>query len=159
MGSRIALAVTLAVLGSAVSVTPASALLSLSAGAAPTLSPFRPGGTATGGGTLTITTLLAPWTLTVQDNGTGAGRMVPAATGCAGSDPLLTNALTVAVTGPAGVTSAGRRAIGSSAVQVASGGGLLNLAALTTSYSQLIPATQVLGTGCAYNLTAIYTLQ
>jgi hypothetical protein len=159
MGPRITLVVTLAMVGFAAPATPASALgLSLTAGAGATLAPFKPGATATGSGTLTITTLLSPWTLTVQD-ATGTGRMVKAATGCAGSDAQLANALTVAVTGPGGVTSTGRQTIGSTAVQVAGGGGLLNLASLTTSYSQVIPAAQVLRTGCAYSLTVTYTLQ
>lgn len=134
---------------------PASAL-SLGVGTGATLSPFRPGQTATGSGSLTIVSLGA-WTLTVQDNGAGAGHLVKSAVGCTGSAAQTTNPLTVAVTG-LGVTSAGAKAIGATPVQVASGGltaGLL----MTTAYSLVIPSAQTLLTGCAYSETVTYTAQ
>jgi hypothetical protein len=138
-----------------VSAAPASAL-SLGVATGATLSPFRPGQTATGTGSLTLISLGA-WTLTVQDNGAGAGRMVKAGVGCNGSDAQTTNPLNVAVTG-LGVTSAGTKAIGAAPVQVASGGltaGLL----MSTAYSLVIPSAQTLLTGCVYSETVTYTAQ
>lgn len=139
---------------------PAMALLSLAVGSGATLSPFRPGQTATGSGALTVTTVL-PWTLTVSDGGTGAGHMVKSAAGCTGSSAQLTNALSVTVTSAAsGFTSAGAKSISASATPVASGStALLVATVLATNYAQIIPATQVLLTGCVYTLTATYTLQ
>lgn len=134
---------------------PASAL-SLGVATGATLGSFKPGQTATGNGSLTIVSLGA-WTLTVQDNGAGAGRMVKAGVGCTGSAAQTTNPLNVTVTG-LGVTSAGQKAIGASAVQVASGGltaGLL----MTTAYSLVIPSAQTLLTGCVYSETVTYTAQ
>ena len=141
----------------ATSAAPASALsLGLSGGPLPTLTPFQPGQTATGSGALTAISLLA-WTLTVEDAGTGAGHMVKAASGCVGSDAQLTNALTVAVT-ISGVTST-RRTITATPTTVATGAGLVSAFTVTTNYSQVIPAAQVMRTGCVYTLTATYTLQ
>lgn len=133
-----------------------SSALSLGVGTGATLSPFRPGQTATGTGSLTIVSV-GPWTLTVQDDGAGAGRMVKAATGCTGSAAQTTNPLNVAVTG-LGVTSAGTKAIGAVPVPVASGGltaGLL----MSTAYSLVIPSAQILLTGCVYSETVTYTAQ
>ncbi|UTI66629.1 hypothetical protein NBH00_10545 [Paraconexibacter antarcticus] len=130
--------------------------LSLGVGTGATLSPFRPGQTATGSGSLTIVSLGA-WTLTAEDDGPGAGHMVKGAAGCTGSSAQTTNQLTVAVTA-LGVTSAGAKAIGATPVQVASGGltaGLL----MTTAYSLVIPSAQTLLTGCAYSETVTYTAQ
>lgn len=149
--------VALAVAALGVPVPPAFAL-SLGIGAGASLAPFQPGQTATGSGSL-IAVDLFPWTLTVMDAGAGAGHMVKAATGCVGSDPQLFNALTVTVTG-GGVTSPGPKPISGTATTVASGNGTLSLGiTLTTGYSQVIPASQVMLTGCAYSLTATYTLQ
>jgi hypothetical protein len=131
--------------------------LSLTAGSTATLTPFGPGSTATGSGTLTASTILG-WTLQVQDLGTGAGRMRAAATGCAGSAAQLTNPLSVTVTGPL-ATSAGAKSISATPTTVATGSLALAGTALTTSYNQVIPASEVLRTGCAYSLTATYTLQ
>jgi len=121
---------------------------------------FDPGGTATANGLLTATNTAASSTLTVGDAGTGAGHMVKAASGCTGSDAQLTNALTTNVTGT-GVTSAGVKSIPASAspVTVATASAPIAAAALTTAYSQSIPTSQVMLTGCVYTLTATYTLQ
>jgi hypothetical protein len=121
---------------------------------------FDPGGTATANGLLTATNTAGSSTLTVGDAGTGAGHMVKAAAGCTGSDAQLTNALTTNVTGT-GVTSAGAKAIpaSTSPVTVATASAPLAAAALTTGYSQVIPSSQVMLTGCVYSLTATYTLQ
>lgn len=121
---------------------------------------LAPGATATASGQLTATNTAASSTLTVGDAGTGAGHMVAAATGCTGSDAQLTNSLTTAVTGT-GITSSGRVSIPASTalVTVATASAPLAAAALTTAYSQVVPATQVMLAGCAYSLTATYTLQ
>lgn len=148
--------VAVLVAGTALLVASPASALSLGVATGATLSPFRPGQTATGSGSLTIISLGA-WTLTVQDNGAGAGRMVKAGVGCTGSDAQTTNPLNVAVTG-LGVTSAGTKAIGAAPVQVASGGltaGLL----MSTAYSLVIPSAQTLLTGCVYSETVTYTAQ
>jgi hypothetical protein len=140
---------------------PAVSLISLSAGSGATFTTFSPGQTATATGALTATDTNASWTLQVQDNGAGAGYMVAGATGCAGSDSQLSNALQVTVSSSlGGVVSAGQRAIGATPVTVASATSqLLSASVLTTGYSQAIPTTQVMRTGCTYALTATYTLQ
>ncbi|MEA2271305.1 MAG: hypothetical protein QOI98_13 [Solirubrobacteraceae bacterium] len=156
MSTRITLVATLAAVALAAPATPASAL-SLTIGTSASFANFRPGQTATGAGSL-IATALPPWTLTVADLGPGAGHMVKAATGCTGSDAQLTNALTVTVTG-SGFTSAGSKAISGTATTVASGSNVLVAAVLATNYSQVIPTSQTMLTGCVYTLTATYTLQ
>jgi hypothetical protein len=159
---RIALCGALVAVALAALAAPASAvLLSLSAGTGAQLAPFRPGQTATGSGSLTATDPNPTWALTVLDTGTGAGHMVKAPAGCAGSDAQLTNPLTVTVTGSAGgITSTGSQAISATATTVASGtSALLLLTVLTTNYAQIIPPSQSLLTGCVYSLTATYTLQ
>jgi hypothetical protein len=134
--------------------------LALTGTAATFTTNFTPGGTATANGLLTATNTAASSTLTVGDAGTGAGHMVKAASGCVGSDNQLTNALTTDVTGT-GVTSAGVKSIPAAAtpVTVATAGAPIAAAALTTAYSQAIPAAQVMLTGCVFSLTATYTLQ
>jgi hypothetical protein len=156
MLARITFVVTLLAAALATSAAPASAL-SLSAGTGATLAPFQPAHTATGSGSLTVVDLSLNWTLTVNDAGPGAGHMVKSAVGCSGSDAQLTNALSVTVTG-LGVTSTGATVIGATAATVASGPITAGVG-LTTGYSQVIPASQTMLTGCAYTLTATYTLQ
>jgi hypothetical protein len=125
---------------------------------------YSPGSTATSTGVLTATTTNPSWTLSVQDNGAGAGHMVSANPAlCSGSDAQVTNSLQVAVTAPGslgGFQSAGTKTISGSAVTVASASAqLLAASVLTTNYSQVIPASQAMLAGCPYSLTATYTLQ
>jgi hypothetical protein len=125
---------------------------------------YSPGSTAASTGALTATTTNPSWTLSVQDNGAGAGHMVAANAGlCSGSDDQVTNSLQVAVTAPlslGGFQSAGAKTISGSAVTVASASAqLLAANVLTTNYTQVIPAGQVMLAGCPYTLTATYTLQ
>lgn len=155
MRTRITLFAMLVTLALAVPAAPATAL-SLTIGTNATLAPFQPGQTATGSGTITVAAPLGSWTLKVQDSA-GGGFMARAATGCAGSDAQLTNRLSVTVTG-SGVTSAGSKLIGTTATQVANGP-LTVATILTTAYAQIIPASQIMLTGCGYTLTATYTLQ
>jgi hypothetical protein len=122
---------------------------------------FEPGGTATATGLLTATDTNGSATLTVGDSGTGVGHMIKA-TGstCTGSDAQLANALTTNVTGT-GFTSAGAKAIpiASSPVTVATAAAPIALDLLLTTYTQVIPGSEVMLTGCVYSLTATYTLQ
>jgi hypothetical protein len=154
--TRTPLVVTLAAAALAASAAPASAL-SLTVGTGATLAPFQPGRTATGSGSLTAVAV-GSWTLTVKDAGAGAGHMVKAAAGCAGSDAQLANALTVTVPSAGVVTSTGAHPIGATDVTVATGTTTLGVT-ITTNYSQVIPSSQAILTGCAYHLTATYTLQ
>jgi len=87
--------------------------------------------------------------------------MIASAGGCSGSDHKLTNPLQVSVTSPlGGVTSAGAITLGSSNQTVASASNQpLTAAVLTTNYSQTLPGTQVMLTGCVYTITVTYTLQ
>lgn len=135
--------------------------LALSGSSATFTTNFNPGGTATANGLLTATNTAASSTLTVGDAGTGAGHMVKTVGAtCTGSDAQLTNALTTDVTGT-GFTSAAVKAIpaSTSPVTVATAAAPISAAALTTAYSQAIPGSQVMLTGCVYTLTATYTLQ
>jgi hypothetical protein len=159
MWMRLPMVVALAALGTLVPAAPALALvLSLTAGPATTIAPLKIGQTASGTGTLTASSLLGGWFLWVKDSAAAtSGFMVKSATGCAGSDAQLTNKLTVTVTGAG--TSNGAKTMTTSDVQVAAGGGILSSDTLTTTYSQVIPLTQVMLTGCVYRLTATYTLQ
>jgi hypothetical protein len=142
--------------------TPASALISLAAGPGAMFTSFSPAHTATATGALTATDTSGAWTLQVQDNGSVGGHMVAAATGCGGSDSQLANALTVNVTSGLGANfiSSGVTTISGSPATVAyATAQVLTASVLTTNYSQLIPATEVMLTGCVYTLTATYTLQ
>lgn len=125
------------------------------------LTNFTPGGTATASGSLTATDTSPSWTLSVKDAAaTNAGHMAAAASGCTGSDASLTNALQTHVTSAlGGVTSAGPVSISGTNQTVASATAqALAASVLTTAYTQVIPSTQVMVTGCAYSLTATYTL-
>jgi hypothetical protein len=138
--------------------------LSLTAGAPAVFTTgFMPGQTASASSVLTATDTNPSWTLQVQDAGTGQGKMV-AATGatCTGSDATLANPLAVMVNDPllTGVVSSGQVSLSGSNQNVATATNqLLASAAFTTSYSQTIPASEVMATGCLYSLTATYTLQ
>ena len=127
------------------------------------LSNFAPGNTATGSGTLTATDTDSPsWTLQAQDVGSGSGKMVASAAGCAGSSPTLDNALRLSISGTlSGVTYT--PAIGLSAanqtVASATNASMLAPTTFTPNYVQVIPATQAMLTGCVYTITVTYTLQ
>jgi hypothetical protein len=139
----------------------AHALILLSAGPGSALSPFQVGKTATGTGSLTATDTSGSWTLTAKDQGSGAGKMVASAAGCSGSDATLANPLAVSVTsGLAGVTSAGTISLSSSDQQVASATNqTLSGETVATNYTQVIPSTEKMLTGCVYTISVTYTLQ
>jgi hypothetical protein len=133
----------------------------LSAGPGAALSPFQLGHTATAAGSLTATDTSGSWTLSAKDLGTGAGKMVAGAVGCSGSDPTLANSLQVAVTSSlGGVNSAGTVSLGSGDQTVASATSqTLTNDSFTTNYTQVIPSTAKMLTGCVYAITVTYTLQ
>jgi hypothetical protein len=122
---------------------------------------FSPGNVASASSSLTATDTSPSWTLTVQDNGTGAGKMVAGATGCTNSEATLQNPLAVDVTSSlGGVTSAGSVSLSGSAQTVASATAApLAATVFTTAYSQTILSSEAMVTGCVYSLTATYTLQ
>jgi hypothetical protein len=138
--------------------------LSLTAGSGAILDPthFAPGNTATGTGALVTVDTSPSWTLQVKDTAaSNAGKLAAAALGCTGSDSNLTNPLQVSVSSPlGGVASAGAVSLSGTNQTVASASNqLLAGDVLTTNYSQAIPSTQVMLSGCVYTLTATYTLQ
>jgi hypothetical protein len=141
----------------------AVATISLSNGTGAALTTnFNPGGTATASGALTATDTSPSWTLSVKDAAaSNPGHMAAGAVGCGGSAPSLTNALQVQVTSALpGAVSAGTISITGTDQTVASATNqLLATSVMTTNYTQVIPASQVMRTGCVYSLTATYTLQ
>lgn len=123
---------------------------------------FAPGNTASQTGALTATSTSPSWTLTAQDNGTGAGKMVSAGgPTCSGSDAQLTNATGVSVSSVLpGVTAAAPITLSGTAQTVASATNqLLAANVLTTNYSVVIPSSQIMATGCVYSQNVTYTLQ
>lgn len=137
--------------------------IALAVGApAPFVGGFQAGSTATTTGILTVTDTSPHWTLSVEDAATGdPGHLVAGSSGCAGSEANLQNPLSVSVTSLlGGVTSAGAVSISGAPHTVASATNqLLAANVFTTNYSQTIGSSEVLLSGCAYSLTATYTLQ
>ena len=151
----------MAVAGFLAAVSPAQGAITLSASGA-SLSNFEPGQTATGSGALAATDSNPSWTLQAEDQGTGGGKMVAAASGCSGSDPMLANPLQLSVTSQlAGVTSAAPVTLSSSNQTIASASSqaLLTPTSLTTHYTQVIPLREPMRVGCSYTITVTYTLQ
>jgi ribosomal protein L11 methylase PrmA len=139
----------------------ADAVLLLSAGPGAALSPFGVGKTATATGSLTATDTSGGWTLTAKDLGTGAGKLVAGAAGCSGSDATLANPLQLSVTSSlAGFNSAGAISLNGGDQTVASATSqTLTGDTFTTNYTQAIPSTEKMLTGCGYTITVTYTLQ
>jgi hypothetical protein len=136
-------------------------LITLTAGGAG-LANFAPGSTATGSSTLTATDTSGSWTLQAQDLGSGSGKMVASAGGCTGSSATLDNPLQLSVSGAlSGVAYAPAASLSSSARTVASATSapMVTPTSFTANYTQVIPASQVLRTGCVYTITVTYTLQ
>jgi hypothetical protein len=136
-------------------------VLLLSAGPGASLSPFELGKTATATGTLAATDSSPGWTLTAKDQGSGAGKLVAGAAGCSGSDANLANPLQVSVASSlGGVNSAGTISLSSGDQTVASASNqTLTNNTFTTNYTQVIPSTEKMRTGCVYSITVTYTLQ
>jgi hypothetical protein len=139
----------------------ADAVLLLSAGPGAALAPFGAGKTATAAGSLTATDTTGSWTLTAKDLGTGAGKLVAGAGGCSGSDATLANPLQVSVTSSlGGFNSTGAISLSGVDQTVASATSQTLMGdTFTTNYTQVIPSTEKMLTGCAYTVTVTYTLQ
>lgn len=138
--------------------------LSLTAGTGAILNPtqFSPGNTATGTGALTAVDTSPTWHLQVEDTAaTNPGKLAAAALGCTGSDANLADPLQVSVSSVLpGVTSDPAVSLSGANQEVASASSqLLAADVFTTNYSQPIPSTEVMLSGCVYSLTATYTLQ
>ena len=135
--------------------------LSLSVPLPVVMSGLQPGISATGTGALVVVSTKSSWSMTVQDTAvTAPGHMLAAATGCAGSTASLASPLSVQVTSLlGGVTSAGPISLSGAAQSVATATGVLGAAALVTSYTQPVSASEALLTGCGYSISATYTLQ
>ena len=121
------------------------------------------GTTPTASSTLVATDTSPSWTLSVQDAAAGTpGHMVAGTTGCTGSDPSLANPVDVTVTSAlTNATSNGAVPISGTVQAVlhsAAAGQLLAANVFTTSYSVVIPTTEVLNAACSYSMTATYTL-
>lgn len=142
---------------------PASAALSLIVTSPVTLSNFTPGQTASGNGTMTVTNGLgASWSLQAQDQGSGAGHMSALPTGCTGSDATLRNAVQVNVTSTAGgVSVTGAISLSATGQTVATAANQASAAAasLSAGYTQVIPLSEMMLTGCVYTITVTYTVQ
>jgi hypothetical protein len=120
---------------------------------------------ATATGAIIATSTNPTWVMSAQDQAaTTPGYMDAAATGCSNSDSDLDNPVKVKVdAGLLGGRSAGVKALSGTSQTVASATGLLPLPlaadVLTTTYTQAIPASQRMETGCVYSLTTTFTLQ
>jgi hypothetical protein len=122
-----------------------------------TLVNFGPGLHATGSGTLTVSTVLAPWTLKVADASGNAGHLAPGAVGCAGSEPHTANALSVSASGILPTTSgSGTVVIGASATTVANG---TAIDTVNVAYALDVGLTEVMRAGCVFSTTVTYTVQ
>jgi hypothetical protein len=137
-------------------------LITLTAGGA-SLSNFAPGSTAAGTSTLTATdTDPGGWSLQAQDLGSGSGTMVASAAGCTGSSATLGDPLQLSISGTlSGVNyaSAANLTGTNRTVASATNAPMATPTNFTANYSQPIPASQVLRTGCVYTITVTYTLQ
>jgi hypothetical protein len=122
------------------------------------LATFAPGSTATGGGSLTVTTVPpGAWTLKAADTTGHAGHLVPGAVGCAGNEAQTVSPLVVSASGLLGSTvSAGAVTIGSSALTVATGSASDTV---SVAYSLVVERTEAMSTGCVFSTTVTYTVQ
>lgn len=113
-------------------------------------------------GTVTAVSTDTSWTLSAAETG-GDGKMARsiATTPCDTSAATLTNAAGLAVTpvvANASITSTSRTLSGTD--QIVAEAAVVPLAATVfgTTYSQALPANELLSTGCTYTMTTTYTL-
>lgn len=155
----------------ALAIAPASALAatetvtgtttdSLSVGvstAAAAMTNFTAGNTATTTGVLAVTAT-GNWYLKVLDSSTTTpgkmDKLVDTTCLSTDGDASLTNALSISADALAG-TDAGAKSLSGTATTLANGSlsDTVNL-----SYSQVIPVTQKMKTGCIYSVTATYSV-
>jgi hypothetical protein len=142
------------------------------------LTNFKPGATASGSGTVTVTSTLPNWTLTVADasgnNGSlgKIGNAVDPITGlpildtvtnnpvtCPASSQLKTNhpLKLASVSSNTGLSAAGTAGDISSTPRTVATGHLID--SLTTGLQLPIDSTEVLSSTCLYNTTLTYTAQ
>lgn len=145
----------------AVALTGEAQALGLSVGTPPgSLSPFRPGATATATGTLVISSPLAAWTLQISDGTAGTpvpGHLQRSAL-CSQGVSSLAQPLSITSAALLGTsTSTGPQSLGSAPVTVSSGPATV-ATTVTTNYSQVIGGSEALVQGCAYTVTVTYTL-
>ena len=138
--------------------TPLSTLaLGVPAPAIIALTNFGPGHSATGTGTVVVTSTQG-WTLKVGDSANGGHlKQDPLLnTACpASAESQTANQLNVTSTGLS-ASSAGAVAIGSSPTTIATGA---VTDTLTNAFSLLVGAGEPMSTGCVYDTTLTYTLQ
>jgi hypothetical protein len=124
---------------------------------------FSPGATVNSTlGAITAVSTNPNWTLSAAETG-GDGKMARSiADGvCATSTPTLTNAAGITVTPVvpnASITSTARTLSGSNQVVAAASAVPLAATVFSTTYSQVLPASEILATGCTYTMTTTYTL-
>lgn len=119
---------------------------------------FTPSGTPTGVGTVGVVATGA-WNLSVQDTAsasTNKGHLKAAAAGCSGSTPYLTNPLSFSLAPALGSNTGYSGTLSGGSAPAASGS--LSDTNMTVSYSQPIPSSELLLLGCAYSVTATYTV-
>jgi hypothetical protein len=137
------------------------------------LSNFRPGASATGAGAVAVTSTQA-WTLKVHDGAASnpgtlakAGAAIDPLTGtpvagavCPATSAAKTaNQLNISGAGVLGTTTAGAGgAIGGALAPATVASGLFT-DTISTSFSLLVGAGELLSSGCAYSATLTYTLQ
>jgi hypothetical protein len=130
---------------------------------------FAPGQTATASGAIVVTSTNANWHVNVTDANSAGGHQghllpVDVAGSCTGSAPFTASPVAVTGTGIAGtgvVFGTGVSIDGSNKIVSEYTGSVpLPIAAqtLTTSYSLPLGAAEALRQGCAYAMTATYTL-
>jgi hypothetical protein len=118
---------------------------------------FTPGATPTGLGTVAVVAT-GPWNLSVQDTtgaSTNKGHLKAAAAGCSGSTSYLSNPLSFSAA-PALGTNTGYTGTLSGSSTPAGSGTLSD--DLTVSYTEPIPSSERLLLGCAYSVTATFTV-
>jgi hypothetical protein len=126
-------------------------------------STFTPGASVSSTlGAITAVSTDPGWTLSAKETG-GDGKMARSIdTGaCATSAPTLTNAAVVNVVpavADAAITSTQRTLSGTDQVVAQAAAVPLAATVFNTAYTQSLPATELLATGCTYTMTTTYTL-
>jgi hypothetical protein len=112
--------------------------------------------TATGGGALVVSGVLAPWTMKASDAPHG-GHMVSGGPSCVGSAAQTANQLSLSASGVLPSTnSAGAITVGTSSQTVAGG---IVADTVNVAYSLVIANTEVMRAGCVFSTTVTFTVQ